>query len=75
MPTNFDFARENYRVYTCTPMSYAGSAPPRGLISAPDQPSQVLVHCDFEIFEGSRDRVAWGALRVLRRGYGVGSNF
>ena len=38
--------------------------PPCGLISAPDQPSQLLVHCDFEILEGGRDRVAWGALRV-----------
>ena len=49
-------------------MSCAGPVPPRGLISAPDQPSQVLLHCDFEIFEEGRDRVAWGlggALRVF----------
>jgi hypothetical protein len=27
LPTNFDFVCKNYRVYMCTPMSYAGSAP------------------------------------------------
>jgi hypothetical protein len=27
LPTNFDFICKNYRVYMCTPMSYAGSAP------------------------------------------------
>jgi hypothetical protein len=27
LPTNFDFVCKNYRVYICTPMSYAGSAP------------------------------------------------
>jgi hypothetical protein len=26
LPTNFDFVCKNYRVYMCTPMSYAGSA-------------------------------------------------
>ena len=26
-PTNFDFVCKNYRVYMCTPMSYAGPAP------------------------------------------------
>jgi hypothetical protein len=25
--TYYDFVRKNYRVYMCTPMSYAGSAP------------------------------------------------
>jgi len=27
LPTNFDSVCKNYRVYICTPMSYAGSAP------------------------------------------------
>jgi hypothetical protein len=27
LPTNFDFVCKNYRVYMCTPMPYAGSAP------------------------------------------------
>ena len=28
LPTNSDFVCKNYRVYMCTPMPYAGSAPP-----------------------------------------------
>jgi hypothetical protein len=26
LPANFDFVCKNYRVYMCTPLSYAGSA-------------------------------------------------
>jgi len=34
LPTNFDFVCENYRVYMCAPMSYAGSAPTNVLLES-----------------------------------------